>query len=81
MLSFALINHSYVQDVGRVRQRRRKGGIGTITFGEASLSESSYGETGLELMGSVPSNAIPIFSDTKDLDGAMAAFASAPALN
>ena len=70
----AVVDQAHIRDVDEVSRRSRGDDIGTIIFGTAPLSQRCYGETGLEPLGGVPRNAVPVFSDTSDPEGAMRAF-------
>ena len=72
-----MVEQAYIHDVGQIHRQKRGVNIGTIVFGSAPFAERQYGETGMEPLGGVPRNAVPIFSDVRDPEKALRAFEAA----
>jgi hypothetical protein len=53
-------------DIPSVITAKRGKGLGTVYFGPTSWSSSLYGDTGLEVLGTVPAEAFPVFRDIRD---------------
>ena len=56
----------YINSLPSINKSIRPNGFGTITFGNASLMDSLYGNTGMEFFISFYSKTSPAFYDIKD---------------
>ena len=63
-----------IEDVGPVSSWTRPGGVGTIRFGAAPFWQTTFGQTGLEALGTVPSNAVPVFADVPEANEVLRLF-------
>jgi hypothetical protein len=50
-----------IDRIGRIRTRIRGSGVGTLQFGNVPWLRNVYGQTGLEPLGNVPRNGVPVF--------------------
>jgi hypothetical protein len=50
-----------IDRIGRIRTWIRGSGVGTLQFGDVPWLRNAYGQTGLEPLGNVPRNTVPVF--------------------
>jgi len=60
------LESAFIEQIPVIHKWVRQDGIGTIQFGNARFLDAAYGSTGLELLGRIRSNTVPVFSDIRD---------------